>query len=129
MKSNRLAKDACSSWAGDTIMCPQCDRVCDYWRLNETCLITQITHLFDNPAIVYFAAFMTVWSVFYLELWKRRAAALSYRWGLVGWDRTAEHSRPQYLSTLTNIKSLNIKIKEKVHIFFEIVLFHLSIYF
>lgn len=112
MSSNELAKDACSPWAEDTIMCPQCDRTCDFWRLNETCLITKVTYLFDNPAMIYYAAFMSVWAVLYLELWKRRAAALSYHWGLVGWDRTADHSRPQYINALASTKL--IKVKEKV---------------
>ncbi|XP_014203700.1 anoctamin-3-like isoform X2 [Copidosoma floridanum] len=111
MNSNRMAEDACGDWANKTIMCPQCDRNCDFWRLRETCLLTRLTYLFDNPGMVYFAAFMSVWSVFYLELWKRRAANLSYRWGLVGWDRSADHSRPQYSSTLSNAKLLNVKEK------------------
>ncbi|XP_058804828.1 anoctamin-4-like isoform X2 [Phymastichus coffea] len=113
IKSNRLADDTCSNWAKNTIMCPQCDKTCDFWRLSETCLLTRITYLFDNPAIVYFAVFISVWSVFYLELWKRRAAELSYRWGLGQWDRTADHSRPQYLSTLANIKIF--RVKEKIN--------------
>ena len=114
INSNRLAEDACSDWAKEIIMCPQCDKTCDFWRLSETCLLTRVTYLFDNPSVVYFAAFMSVWSVLYLELWKRRAAALSYRWGLVGWDRTTDHSRPQYLSAVANAKL--IKVKEKVFI-------------
>lgn len=93
-------------------MCPQCDKTCDFWRLSETCLLTRVTYLFENPAMVYFAVFMSVWSVFYLELWKRRAAELSYRWGLSQWDRSAEYSRPQYLNTLANAKLF--KVKEKV---------------
>jgi hypothetical protein len=112
INSNRLAKDACSAWAKDTIMCPQCDKTCDFWRLSETCLLTRVTYLFDNPAIIFFAVFMSVWSMLSIELWKRRAAVLSYHWGLVGWDRTADHSRPQYLSTLAKIKIF--KVKEKV---------------
>lgn len=112
MNSNRLAKDACGDWADKTIMCPQCDRNCDFWKLNETCLLARLTYLFDNPAMVYFGVFMTVWSILYLELWKRRAANLTYRWGLIGWDRTGDHSRPQYLSILSNTKIL--KVKEKV---------------
>ncbi|KAL7288575.1 hypothetical protein TKK_0017314 [Trichogramma kaykai] len=113
LSSNKLAEDACSEWAKDTIMCPQCDKTCDFWRLSETCLLTRVTHLFDNPAMLYFATFMSVWSVFYLELWKRKAAELSYRWGLGGWDRGCDHSRPQYLSALANTKLF--KVKEKLN--------------
>lgn len=116
MSSNQLAREACDPSAENVIMCPQCDKTCDYWRLSETCLVSKITSLFDNPATLAFAIFMSFWSVLYLELWKRRSAELSYRWGLVGFDRSAEHPRPKYLKALANAKFF--KIKEKVILFF-----------
>lgn len=112
--SNTLAQDACGPWADSIIMCPQCDRTCDYWRLNETCLIARVTHLFDNSATTIFAVFMSFWSALYLELWRRRTAELSYHWGLVGWDLTSEHPRPQYLALLAKSKNI-FKIKETVN--------------
>ncbi|XP_015606039.1 anoctamin-5 [Cephus cinctus] len=113
LSSNQLARDACDPDANNVIMCPQCDKTCDYWRLSETCLLTRVTHLFDNPATTIFAIFMSFWATLYLELWRRRSAELSYHWGLGEWDRTAEHPRPQYLAALSNSKIL--KIKEKVN--------------
>lgn len=115
-------------------MCPQCDKTCDYWRLSDTCLLSKITSLFDNSATLAFAIFMCFWSVLYLELWNRRSAELSYRWGLVDWDRAAEHPRPQYLKALSNSKFF--KVKEKVSYFsftkyfnFLKFLYHFLIFF
>lgn len=113
MGSNEIAKEACAPEANDIVMCPQCDKTCDYWRLSETCLLTKVTHLFDNPATPIFAIFMSFWATLYLELWKRRSAALSHRWGLTEWDRTAEHPRPGYLTLLA--KATFCQIKQKVH--------------
>ncbi|XP_057333103.1 anoctamin-5-like isoform X2 [Microplitis mediator] len=113
LNSNQVAVDACSPWAGDVIMCPQCDRYCDYWRLNTTCMLTKVTLLFDNSSTIIFAAFMSFWAALYLELWKRRSEELIHRWGLVGWDQGAEHPRPQYLKMLSKIKIF--KAKEKLN--------------
>ncbi|XP_012289037.1 anoctamin-4 [Orussus abietinus] len=111
--SSQLVQDTCDPSADDVIMCPQCDFTCDYWRLSETCLLTKVTHLFDNSATVGFAIFMSVWASLYLETWKRRSAELSYHWGLAEWDRTADHPRPHYLGTISKIKFF--KVKEKVN--------------
>lgn len=42
-------------------MCPLCDRVCSYWRLSSTCGTARASHLFDNPATVFFSIFMALW--------------------------------------------------------------------
>ncbi|KAK0082080.1 hypothetical protein PV325_011109 [Microctonus aethiopoides] len=113
LSSNQVGQDACSPWADTVIMCPLCNRNCDYWRLSETCMLTKATLLFDNPSTIVFAVFMSFWSVLYLELWRRRSDELIYRWGLVGWDHSAEHPRPQYLALLNKLKIL--KAKEKIN--------------
>ncbi|XP_063990308.1 anoctamin-5-like isoform X1 [Diachasmimorpha longicaudata] len=115
LNSSEIGKDACSPWADTIIMCPQCDRNCDYWRLNTTCILTKMTLLFDTPATVIFAVFMSFWAVLYLELWRRKSEELSYRWGLVGWDQGAEHPRPQYLSMIQKAGVLNLKVKNKLN--------------
>ncbi|XP_046590549.1 anoctamin-5 [Neodiprion lecontei] len=113
LNSNQLANEACDKTASEIVMCPQCDKRCDYWRLNETCLLTKVTYLFDNPATPVFAVFMSFWTTLYLELWKRRSVELSHRWGLIEWDRSSEHPRPGYLSLLA--KATFFRIKQKVN--------------
>lgn len=46
---------------GSIILCPLCDTACKYQRLHESCLFSRITYLFDNPATVFFAIFMSFW--------------------------------------------------------------------
>lgn len=97
-------------------MCPQCNAKCDYWYLNETCIYSRISSLFDNNLTIYFAVFMSFWgnswylsffqvltwfifaATLYLELWKRYSVNLIHRWGLTDYCHRAEHPRPQYLA-------------------------------
>ncbi|XP_050709525.1 anoctamin-5-like, partial [Eriocheir sinensis] len=42
-------------------MCPLCDKFCDFWDLSETCFHAKFTYLVDNPATIFFTAFMSLW--------------------------------------------------------------------
>lgn len=42
-------------------MCPLCDHACSYWKLVTACGTAQASHLFDNPATVFFSIFMALW--------------------------------------------------------------------
>lgn len=42
-------------------MCPLCDKSCDYWNLSSACGTARASHLFDNPATVFFSIFMALW--------------------------------------------------------------------
>ncbi|MGH0133625.1 UNVERIFIED_CONTAM: hypothetical protein FKN15_075994 [Acipenser sinensis] len=42
-------------------MCPLCDQFCDYWNLSTACSTAKASHLFDNPATVFFSVFMALW--------------------------------------------------------------------
>uniref|UniRef100_A0AAQ4P925 Anoctamin n=1 Tax=Gasterosteus aculeatus aculeatus TaxID=481459 RepID=A0AAQ4P925_GASAC len=63
-------------------MCPLCDGACDFWQLSTACGTARASHLFDNPATVFFAIFMSLWAVLFLEHWKRRQISLSFSWDL-----------------------------------------------
>uniref|UniRef100_G3Q658 Anoctamin n=1 Tax=Gasterosteus aculeatus aculeatus TaxID=481459 RepID=G3Q658_GASAC len=65
-------------------MCPLCDGACDFWQLSTACGTARASHLFDNPATVFFAIFMSLWAVLFLEHWKRRQISLSFSWDLTG---------------------------------------------
>ncbi|KAF7694003.1 hypothetical protein HF521_007756 [Silurus meridionalis] len=81
-------------------MCPLCDRVCDYWHLSTACGTARASHLFDNPATVFFAIFMSLWAVMFLEHWKRRQNSLNYSWNMTGMEEEEEHPRPKYETLL-----------------------------
>lgn len=46
---------------GNITLCPLCDKACSYQLLNDSCLFSRITYLFDNPSTVFFAIFMSFW--------------------------------------------------------------------
>ncbi|KRK06780.1 anoctamin-6 isoform X2 [Drosophila yakuba] len=109
--SDPISRDICND--NGTIMCPQCDRSCDYWRLNETCTSSKFNYLIDNNMTVVFAFSMAIWAVVYLEFWKRYSAGLVHRWGLTGFTHHVEHPRPQYLAKISRSKRLAGKAYEQ----------------
>uniref|UniRef100_A0A4W5MLI9 Anoctamin n=1 Tax=Hucho hucho TaxID=62062 RepID=A0A4W5MLI9_9TELE len=67
-------------------MCPLCDRACSYWELKTACGTARASHLFDNPATVFFSIFMALWAAMFMEHWKRRQMRLNYIWDLTGFE-------------------------------------------
>jgi len=43
------------------IMCPECDRLCDYVNLSDSCFHARFTRVFDNYATIAMAVFMSGW--------------------------------------------------------------------
>ncbi|KAM9860798.1 anoctamin-1a isoform 1-T1 [Aulostomus maculatus] len=82
-------------------MCPLCDSACSYWKLVSACGTARASHLFDNPATVFFSIFMALWAVLFMEHWKRRQMRLNYVWDLTGFGEEEEeehkdHNRAEY---------------------------------
>ncbi|KFW86276.1 Anoctamin-2 [Manacus vitellinus] len=88
-------------------MCPLCDKFCDYWNLSSACATARASHLFDNPATVFFSIFMALWATMFLEQWKRLQMRLSYFWDLTGLEEEEEHPRPEYETKLLQKKLKN----------------------
>lgn len=107
--SDTISKEICSA-NKTTLMCPQCDKKCDFWKLQDTCNSSRMNYLIDNNVTVLFAFVMSVWAVVYLELWKRYSARLVHRWGLVGFSQEIEHPRPQYLAKLRKARLIRYKM-------------------
>ncbi|XP_023265721.1 anoctamin-1-like [Seriola lalandi dorsalis] len=94
-------------------MCPLCDGACDFWQLSTACGTARASHLFDNPATVFFAIFMSLWAVLFLEHWKRRQISLSFSWDLTGIEEDEEHPRPRYETILLQKRQRKQKNKKK----------------
>ncbi|CAJ1054264.1 anoctamin-2b isoform X2 [Xyrichtys novacula] len=94
-------------------MCPLCDGACDFWHLSTACGTARASHLFDNPATVFFAIFMSLWAVLFLEHWKRRQISLSFSWDLTGIEDDEEHPRPRYETILLQKRQRKQKQKQK----------------
>ncbi|TKC52275.1 hypothetical protein EI555_000394 [Monodon monoceros] len=67
-------------------MCPLCDKTCSYWKMSSACATARASHLFDNPATVFFSIFMALWAATFMEHWKRKQMRLNYRWDLTGFE-------------------------------------------
>lgn len=100
--------DICGGSMANTTMCPICDEFCDYWKLEDACKMTQAKYFFDNGTTVFFAIFMSLWGVIFLEFWKRYSAEITHRWDVFGYDPEEEHPRPEYLAELRDVEERTI---------------------
>nr|XP_033784024.1 anoctamin-1 isoform X2 [Geotrypetes seraphini] len=97
-------------------MCPLCDKTCSYWKMSSACATARASHLFDNPATVFFSVFMALWAATFMEHWKRRQMRLNYRWDLTGFEEVEgtvkDHPRAEYEAKVLQ-KSLKKERKNK----------------
>ncbi|XP_038664339.1 anoctamin-1a isoform X6 [Scyliorhinus canicula] len=102
---NIPSMEMCDERANIT-MCPLCDKTCSYWKLSTTCATARASHLFDNPATVFYSIFMALWAAMFLEHWKRCQMRLIYKWDLAGFEeeeeRLKDHPRPEYEAKVLN---------------------------
>ncbi|XP_058414433.1 anoctamin-6 isoform X1 [Diceros bicornis minor] len=96
------SNEICYGIGAEIIMCPQCDRLCPFWRLNTTCASSKILCVFDSFGTLVFAVFMGVWVTLFLEFWKRRQAELEYEWDTVELQQE-EQPRPEYEARCTHV--------------------------
>uniref|UniRef100_A0A8C3FLD3 Anoctamin n=1 Tax=Chrysemys picta bellii TaxID=8478 RepID=A0A8C3FLD3_CHRPI len=106
MESDIPSKEMCDQEKAFT-MCPLCDKSCDYWNLSTACATARASHLFDNPATVFFSVFMALWATMFLEQWKRLQMRLGYFWDLTGLEEEEEHPRPEYETKVRQKKLKN----------------------
>ncbi|XP_049636648.1 anoctamin-5 [Suncus etruscus] len=114
VNQNVVSNEICDpNIGGQIIMCPLCDELCEYWRLNTTCLASKLHHLFDNESTIFFAIFMTIWVTLFMKFWRQRQARLGCEWDLVDFEE--EHQqlqlRPEY-EALCKKKKVNFITEE-----------------
>lgn len=111
-EDNIPSKEICdSNLAGNITLCPLCDKACTYQKLGDSCIFSKLTYLFDNPATVFFAMFMSFWATTFLELWKRRQAVIVWEWDLQNAEYD-EEPRPEFESSVKTFR-INPVTKEK----------------
>uniref|UniRef100_A0A452TN05 Anoctamin n=1 Tax=Ursus maritimus TaxID=29073 RepID=A0A452TN05_URSMA len=93
-------------------MCPLCDKTCSYWKMSSACATARASHLFDNPATVFFSVFMALWAATFMEHWKRKQMRLRYHWDLTGFEEEEDHPRAEYEARVLE-KSLRKESKNK----------------
>ncbi|XP_075923183.1 anoctamin-5-like isoform X2 [Petromyzon marinus] len=100
-----MIEEICNSFSEILVMCPQCDKRCTFWRLNETCDSAKSSSIYENPDTVFFTIFMGLWATVFLEIWKRYQTSLALRWDLT--EEEGDPIRPEYEARCTSNK-LNI---------------------
>ncbi|XP_053316080.1 anoctamin-7 [Spea bombifrons] len=88
------AMEVCESESLYT-MCPVC-KICPYWNLSSICGLYKAGILFDNLGTLLFSFFMSIWSVTFLEYWKRFSATLAYSWDCSEFSEIEEPARPEF---------------------------------
>ncbi|CAI9736685.1 anoctamin-4-like isoform X2 [Octopus vulgaris] len=111
------SSDICSfDKSGNLTMCPLCDELCRYWKLETVCYYARTSYLIDNPATVFFAAFMSVWSMFFIELWKRQQNEIGYDWDISNFEEEEETVRPEFESTVTTTRENPVTETEEPYV-------------
>lgn len=82
------SNDICGSdgIGAEVILCPTCDKYCDYTRLNSSCMYSKLSYVFDNTSTVIFSAIMSIFATLFLEGWKRYHAEVAWKWGLLDFE-------------------------------------------
>ncbi|XP_045433428.1 anoctamin-1 isoform X7 [Pipistrellus kuhlii] len=115
VNENIPSKEMCDQ-SHNITMCPLCDKTCSYWKMSSACATARASHLFDNPATVFFSVFMALWAATFMEHWKRKQMRLNYRWDLTGFEEEEEavkdHPRAEYEARVLE-KSLRKEAKNK----------------
>ncbi|XP_038549968.1 anoctamin-7 [Micropterus salmoides] len=88
------AMELCDS-GNSFIMCPLCN-ICSHWNYSSICLTYKVGLLFDNGGTVFLSVFMALWSVTFLEYWKRSCSTLTHRWGCSEFQDIEERPRPEF---------------------------------
>ncbi|XP_055378980.1 anoctamin-5 [Condylostylus longicornis] len=104
-EDNIPSKEMCDkTGAGNITLCPLCDKACSYQNLHDSCLFATLTYLFDNPATVFFAIFMSFWATTFLELWKRKQSVVVWEWDLGDIDQDEDY-RPEFETNATTFRT------------------------
>lgn len=60
-----LVEEICQS---THLICPRCDKYCDYSELKDSCTHFKIVDIFDNTSMVLFSFFMSMWCEYLHQL-------------------------------------------------------------
>ncbi|GAB1605406.1 anoctamin-4-like isoform X1, partial [Argonauta hians] len=111
------SSDICNpNGAGNLTMCPLCDELCEYWKLSTVCYYARTSYLIDNPSTVFFAAFMSIWSMFFIEFWKRQQNEIGYDWDISNFEEEEETVRPEFEATVTTTRENPVTATEEPYV-------------
>ena len=78
----------------------------------------KLTYLIDNPATVFFSIFMAIWTVLFIEFWKREQSKLQFEWDVTRLGKADEIIRPEFEMTVstTNIRINPVTDKKEPYV-------------
>uniref|UniRef100_A0A0N4U363 Anoctamin n=1 Tax=Dracunculus medinensis TaxID=318479 RepID=A0A0N4U363_DRAME len=91
----------------EILMCPICDRWCDYTKLNSSCFYSKLSYISDNISTVIFAIVMSIGATLFVEGWKRYNSDIAWRLGLLDTGSHEEGLRLAYL--LQSLRVSNVR--------------------
>lgn len=116
LQYDKVTADICNETLFSNVrMCPLCSSKCGFWEMSDSCSSAKVAYLFDNPATVFFAVFMSIWATVYLEMWKRYSARITYRWDLSNFDKFEEYPRPEYLAKISKGEKKKLNVITKMY--------------
>jgi hypothetical protein len=103
-------------------MCRLCEEdYCQMWKLKDSCMYSRITHVFDNGGTVFYSIVMAIWTVFFIEFWKREQSTRQFEWDTIDYDSQNPVLRPDFENKTSYKKKKNpvTGIEEPYLPFFE----------
>ncbi|XP_075239667.1 anoctamin-7-like isoform X2 [Convolutriloba macropyga] len=97
---NPLSTQVCNS---NYTMCPLCD-VCEVWYSSSKCLFSSVGVAFDNKYTIFYACVMSLYSVLFLEFWKRNMAHMAAYWEVYDFAPLEERPRPAFYAQCTEMR-------------------------
>lgn len=85
------------------LMCRQCDE-CNFWYLDEVCVASRISHIFNNNFAVILALLASIWSLFFIKFWNRYHSKMVFQWQAYEVEKTDEPSRPEFLAKVKTFR-------------------------
>jgi hypothetical protein len=74
------------------------------FQVRETLVIFQITHIFDNGGTVFFSIVMAMWTVLFIEFWKREQNTFRFEWDTIDYENKYDVIRPEYERQIPNLR-------------------------
>ena len=110
LTNDSIIIDLCDDTKNITL-CPICDS-CPTEKLSSRCDILKAGYVFSNWITLLYTIFMSLWTVSFLVLWKRKAAVLTNAWGCVDYEEV-ESLRPEFCAKAPDRKINKITLKEE----------------
>ena len=63
----------------------------------------KITYLVDNPGTIFYSIFMAVWTILFIEFWKREQSKLEFEWDVIDLDKNMESIRPEFEARVSKL--------------------------